>query len=165
MAQFVGGSGDGYAAVEQVFFQQVIDGAGAEAAAAFADEEWAGMDPGLLSVFLNGFDGWGADGAETFFATFPEDADGVAVGIDVFDVEGDQFGKSQAGGVEEFEDGGIAGGGPGGCLFGFGGGGGRGVEQCTHLVDGEDDGQFFLQFRELHGEQWVDWPFFPSGQE
>ena len=89
MAQFVGGSGNGYAAVEQVFFQQVIDGAGAEAAAAFANEERAGMDPGLLSIFLNGFDGWGADGAEAFFSALAEDAHGVAVGIDVFDVEGD----------------------------------------------------------------------------
>lgn len=88
------------------------------------------------------------------FASFAEDAHGFGDGVDVCDVEGGEFAEADAAGVEEFEDGLVACGGPGGGLFFFWGVVGE-FEHGEDLGFGEGDGEFFFCFGELDFEEGV----------
>ena len=112
------------------------------------------MDGGFEAVTLDGFEGVAADRAEAFFAAFADDADGFGVGIEIVNVEAGKFAEAHAGGVEHFEDGGVAFGCPGGGLFVLGQGQGQG-EHGLNLSDGEDDGEFLFLFGNLDVEEGV----------
>lgn len=154
MAKFVRGDVDGEAGVFPVFVDDVGECLGGDAAAEFAEEEGAFVDGGFEAVALDGFEGVAADRAEAFFAAFADDADGFGVGVEVVDVEAGEFAEAHAGGVEHFEDGGVAFGCPGGSLFVLGQGQGQG-EHGLDLSDGEDDREFLFLFGDLDVEEGV----------
>lgn len=107
------------------------------------------MDSGGGAVFLHREHGMGTDGNEPFLGAFSEDADRFVGGIDVFNVEGCQFGEAEAGGVEKLEDGGVPFAHPGRGLsreFGFHGK----FEEFLDLGKGQDDREGFVGFREFH---------------
>ena len=97
---------------------------------------------------LDGLQGGRADGNDALFFALAEDANGFREGIDMGYVEGDKLREAEAAGVEELEDGGVAGGCPRGGLFlewsAKGGG-----EEVFHLGDGKDHGEFALELGEL----------------
>ena len=71
----------------EVLLEQVVDGAGGEPGAEFGDEEWPLRDLGRIAVRLDGLEGVGTDGNEAFLGALPKDANGVAQGIEVSDIE------------------------------------------------------------------------------
>jgi len=99
----------------------------------------------------------GADGDEPFFGTLSHDADGFVCSIDVVDVEGGEFGEAEAGGVEEFEDGGVTFAHPERGLaleLAFH----REFEEFFDLGESEDDGEGFVSFGEFdfgNGAFWI----------
>lgn len=106
---------------------------------------------------MHGEHGEGADGDEAFFGAFPHDADGFVCGVDAVDVEGGEFGEADSGGVEEFEDGGVAFAHPERGLALELGLHGK-FEEFFDLGEGEDDGEGLVGFGEFDfgdGAFWV----------
>ena len=62
------------------------------------------MDGGFVAVALEGGHGVGAEESEAFLAAFAADFDDIVAGVDVGDVEIDEFVDAEAGAVEGFED-------------------------------------------------------------
>lgn len=103
-------------------------------------------------VGFHGPESVGTDGNQSFFAALAEDADDGFTGVEIADSETAEFGHAEAAGVEEFENGGVAGGhagvdgasGFGGIRFGDGPGGCG--EQGLHLLHGKESHQAFGEF-------------------
>ncbi len=148
VAELVGADVDGDAGVAEVFLEEFADADAGEACAALGDEEGSGLDAGLGAVALDGLEGRRADGDDALFAALAENADGLREGIDVGDVEADELREAEAAGVEELEDRGVAGGGPGGSLF-FKGSLERGFEEFLDLGDGEDERELAFELGKL----------------
>jgi hypothetical protein len=138
MAQLVGADADGDAGVAEVFFEEIADCDGGDAPAALGNEERPRGDTGLGTVFLDGLESRSAYGDDALFAALAQDANGLGERVDMGDIQGDEFREAKATGIEEFQDGGIAGGAPGGGLF-FERGAEWGAEEVVHLGDGEDE--------------------------
>lgn len=157
VAQFVGTDLELDAGTAQVFLEQVVDGAGGDAAAEFAEKEGALMDSGGVAVVLDGAEGGRADGAEAVLAAFAGDAEGLVDDVDVSDVEFHQFVQAEAGAVEELENGGVAGGGPGGgALRAFGREGEGKREELLDLAEGENHRQGAAGFGQLDLQEGAD---------
>ena len=122
------------------------------------------MDLGFVAVALESPIRVAADGADAFFAAFSPDADAFGDRIVVFDVERGQFGDARSGAVEEFQNGGVAGGHPGGSLFvrlDFE----RHFKEVLDLFQRKDDGEFFLLFGKLDVEQGVQFQALAVSEE
>ena len=105
---------------------------------------------------LNGAQGGTADGTDPVFAAFAGDAQGFFKGVDVRDVELDEFVEAEAGAVKKLEDGGIPLWGPGGGTLGAVGFQGEGQgEEFVDLGEGQDDGEGALGFGELDLEEGI----------
>ena len=122
-------------------FQQSADAAGGESATEAIEEHgeplfFRGFGIGLshFEPVVECFGGVAADGGEAFFATFPEDSDDTGSAVPVSDIESNQFGDSQPGGVHCFQNGSVTNTGWSIC-------GGR-REQRADLFGGEEVGQF-----------------------
>lgn len=150
---------------EQMAFQAVLKGARWERAGIVtaAPEDgligfWAQTQD--LPVGLHRPEGMGTDGNEALFAAFAEDADHGFVRVQILHAQAAEFGDTQAAGVDEFENGGVArgyGGVEGAAGFRFLGSvefacGSR--EEGLHLFDGEESD-------EASGQLWkrkvLDW--------
>ena len=101
VAELVGADVKGDGAECEIFLEHLIDGLLGDACAAGAAEEWAGGDGGFLAVFLDGVDGDAADGDDALFPAFSGDSDDFLGEIYVWEVEAEELGDAEAGGVEE----------------------------------------------------------------
>lgn len=106
------------------------------------------MDGGFVAVSLEGCHGVGAEEGETFLAALAADFDDIVAGVDVGDVEVDEFVDAEAGAVEGFEDGGVACGAPFGGALVFGEGEWEG-EEFLDLAECQDDREGTGGFGEL----------------
>ena len=97
-------------------------GAGARVLAAAGGLEEDGTEG--LDVGLDSGDGDGVERDEAFFAALAQDADDAEVEVEVGELEVGEFAGTEAGGVEELEDGGVA----RGELFAWVDGGQQGVD-------------------------------------
>ena len=118
VAEFVRTDFESDAGMAEVFLEEVVDGAHGDAAPEFAEEEWPFMDAGGGAVVLDGAEGGATDGANPVLAAFAGDAQGFFERVDIAHVQLDQFVETQAGAVEQLEDGRIALRGPGGGTLG-----------------------------------------------
>ena len=145
VTQLVRGDVEGDLGVLEIFLEQLVDGTRGKAFAKFGNEEGALVHVGEMAVFLDGFGRVGTDGDHALLGAFSHDPQHGCGTIDLFGVEAGQFGKAKAGGVEKFQDGGVAMRHPLGRLLG------KGKlewkrEKVLHLFEAECDGEFFLGF-------------------
>ena len=80
VAQLVGGDPEGDRTELEVAVEQLVDRAGADAAAAFADEQRAGADGGVAGVAVDGGERGSADRDDAFLAALAADAEGFGQG-------------------------------------------------------------------------------------
>ena len=156
VAELVGTDFEGDGGVAEVFLQEIIDGPHRDPAAEFAEEKGALLHSGGGAVVLDSAQSGAAHWADAVLAALAGNAQGFAERVDVVDVQFNQFVKPEAGAVEEFEDGCIALGSPGGGALGaIGFQGQRKRQEFLDLGEGQDHGEGALDFGKLDLEKWI----------
>lgn len=114
VAEHVGVDGAGRGAKQLQALEHRPVGTAIETSAAGADEEkrrdTAAEEGGtsFVEISLNGGHGGSADGEKALAVSFAGDAEAEALGIQVGELDGDEFADAEARGVAEFEHGLIA---------------------------------------------------------
>lgn len=115
MPQDVAASGLGYLGLLDELADHAADDVGVERLAVAGDEEGAfvgieeELGAGFLEVAFQPFQGAGADGDDAVFVAFAlADLEGLAVAVEVVDLQFCEFAASHAGAVKQFDDGAVS---------------------------------------------------------
>ena len=164
VAQFVWADIDGQTAGFVIFFEQIRNGPRRHAAAEFADEQRSIHHPGGIAIVMNRFGGFSSDRANPFFAAFSEHANAFVEKIEIAHVQRRQLGETDSAAVKKLENRGITLGKPVRCLL-------RMLhrqrqqKQFLDLFLRQNDGQFFLCFRQLDIGEGIYEQIFPADEE
>jgi len=155
VAEGVGADAGVEAGHDQILVELAADGAGGDGGAVFVEEDAAGQWAGrirlagaVFEVALEGLDGLAADGSEAVLAALAADAEDAFLHIEVGHVELDELADTDAGGVEDFEHGFIA----GGEQVGVAGG----IEELLDFLEFQAAGEAFFLLGGSDGGEGVD---------